>query len=137
MAGTNINADPLIYGSSSVTATNPPTRTISDGSAQYTAQTIVYPATAIAVGDATRFEVGFKARRVRVTNLTSTAKLVIVEWNSSLPANVFIKKVTAGTTTKDTTADAFVINARTVDVLQTVALGLIEASGTTLFEAWG
>lgn len=116
------------------------TRTISGDNPQYTEQTVVYDATAIVATDYTRFDAGFKARKVCITNLTDR---VILEWNSSFPANTWVKHAPAATTpvssvlTLDTTANALVINDRSVDVLQNAALGLVLASKTVHFEAWG
>lgn len=109
------------------------TKTISEDNPQYTEQTVVYDATAIVATDYTRFECGFKPRKVKITNLTDR---ISIEWNSSFPANSWIKTVAAGTVTLDTTAAALLPYERGVDVLQAAAL-VILASKTVHFEAWG
>lgn len=125
-----INTDPLLAAATS--------KTISGDNPQFTVQTIVFPATAIVATDFTRFECGFKPRKVRIANLTDRTFL---EWNSTFPVNTWLKSAAGNVTyladTLDTTANALLIGDRFVDVLQNATLGLILASKTVTFEAWG
>jgi hypothetical protein len=108
---------------------------ISQDATPYTQVSIAYDATAITGTDTTTVTVGFKARRVRITNLTSQ---ILWEWFAAPGGDNYCKTAATGARTLVTTAGLVAVADRTIVISHNAtAPAVITASGTVLVEAWG
>lgn len=109
------------------------TTSIHSDNSRFTEGKIAFDATAITATAYTYINLGFKPRKLTLTNITDGVQ---VTWYASLAANQWLMTVAAGTRTLDTTADLLIVDGRGVWVLQNATVGLIKASKTLVFEAF-
>lgn len=104
------------------------------GTAQFSAGSVVYDATAITAADSTRIETGFKPRHVVWENATDRTR---IEWFEGMTANTCIKTIAAGTRTLETSNGGITVDDRGFRVLQNATLAAILASKTCYWQARG